>query len=59
MSDTPVFDAYSRYYDLLYQDKDYAAEVAYVRPSGWPGIISGLGAFHRFPPEQATVSGVG
>jgi hypothetical protein len=25
-----VFDAYSRYYDLLYQDKDYAAEVAYV-----------------------------
>ena len=54
-----MFDAYSRYYDLLYQDKDYAAEVAYVRPSGWPGIISGLGAFHRFPPEQATVSGVG
>ena len=25
-----MFDAYSRYYDLLYQDKDYAAEVAYV-----------------------------
>ena len=24
------FDAYSRYYDLLYRDKDYAAEVVYV-----------------------------
>ncbi|NCA87963.1 MAG: class I SAM-dependent methyltransferase [Gammaproteobacteria bacterium] len=24
------FDAYGRYYDLLYQDKDYAAEVAYL-----------------------------
>ncbi len=27
--DTP-FDAYSRYYDLLYRDKDYAAEVNYI-----------------------------
>jgi SAM-dependent methyltransferase len=27
---TDVFDAYSAYYDLLYQDKDYVAEVAYV-----------------------------
>lgn len=26
-----VFNAYSRYYDLLYRDKDYAAEAAYVR----------------------------
>lgn len=25
-----MFDVYSRYYDLLYQDKDYAAEVAYL-----------------------------
>jgi SAM-dependent methyltransferase len=25
-----VFDAYSRYYDLLYRDKNYAAEVAYI-----------------------------
>lgn len=25
-----VFDAYARYYDLLYQDKDYAAEAEYV-----------------------------
>ena len=24
------FDAYSRYYDLLYRDKDYAAEVDYI-----------------------------
>ncbi len=28
--DIPMFAAYSRYYDLLYQDKDYAAEVAYI-----------------------------
>jgi SAM-dependent methyltransferase len=26
-----VFDQYGRYYDLLYQDKDYDAEVEYVR----------------------------
>ncbi len=26
-----IFDAYSRYYDILYQDKDYVAEVAYIR----------------------------
>jgi SAM-dependent methyltransferase len=26
----PVFDAYSTYYDLLYRDKDYSAEAAYV-----------------------------
>jgi SAM-dependent methyltransferase len=25
-----VFDAYARYYDLLYRDKDYAAEARYV-----------------------------
>lgn len=25
-----VFNAYSRYYDLLYRDKDYAGEVAYI-----------------------------
>jgi len=25
-----VFDEYARYYDLLYQDKDYQAEVDYV-----------------------------
>lgn len=25
-----VFDSYAAYYDLLYQDKDYAAEAAYV-----------------------------
>jgi len=27
---TPVFDAYSAYYDALYREKDYTAEVAYV-----------------------------
>jgi SAM-dependent methyltransferase len=26
----PVFDTYARYYDLLYRDKDYAAEAEYV-----------------------------
>lgn len=26
----PVFDTYARYYDLLYRDKDYVAEAAYV-----------------------------
>lgn len=31
MTYTPrVFDAYSQYYDLLYRDKDYAAEVNYI-----------------------------
>lgn len=30
MTTAPVFDAYSRYYDLLYRDKDYAAEVEYI-----------------------------
>ncbi|HVY06727.1 MAG TPA: class I SAM-dependent methyltransferase [Burkholderiales bacterium] len=27
---TGVFDAYARYYDLLYRDKDYVAEAGYV-----------------------------
>lgn len=30
MNETHVFDAYGRYYDLLYRDKDYAAEVNYI-----------------------------
>ena len=30
MPDNKVFDAYAAYYDLLYQDKDYAGEVAYI-----------------------------
>lgn len=25
-----VFDAYARYYDLLYREKDYAGEAAFV-----------------------------
>lgn len=31
MPDTKVFDQYSRYYNLLYRDKDYAAETGYLR----------------------------
>lgn len=27
---TPVFDSYAQYYDLLYQDKDYAGESEYI-----------------------------
>jgi len=27
---SPVFDAYSAYYDLLYKDKDYASEAEYI-----------------------------
>lgn len=30
MSVAPTFDAFGRYYDLLYRDKNYAAEVDYV-----------------------------
>lgn len=41
MTNDSSFNAYSRYYDLLYADKDYAAEVAYVdallRRYGVPG----------------------
>jgi SAM-dependent methyltransferase len=33
------FDAYSRYYDLLYRDKDYAAEVDYIT-----GLLERYGA---------------
>jgi len=32
----PVFGAYSRYYNLLYKDKDYAGEAGYIR-----GLIAG------------------
>lgn len=27
---SPVFDSYAHYYDLLYRDKDYVAEAAYI-----------------------------
>lgn len=30
MTNATPFDVYSRYYDLLYRDKDYAAEVDYI-----------------------------
>lgn len=47
-SATRVFDAYAGYYDLLYKDKDYAAEVAYVhqqlaRQGGRCGSLLELG----------------
>lgn len=29
--ESEVFDAYARYYDLLYRDKDYAGEAEYIR----------------------------
>ena len=37
-----VFDAYARYYDLLYKDKDYAGEAAYVH-----GLIQKYGTGAR------------
>jgi SAM-dependent methyltransferase len=45
---TRVFDAYARYYDLLYQDKDYAAEAQFVhkqllRQGGGGGSLLELG----------------
>ncbi len=33
-----VFDGYAAYYDLLYRDKDYAAEASYVLGALGPGI---------------------
>jgi SAM-dependent methyltransferase len=33
-----IFNTYSHYYDLLYQDKDYAGEVEYIH-----GLLAGLG----------------
>jgi SAM-dependent methyltransferase len=37
MSSAAVFDLYAAYYDLLYRDKDYAAETDYVA-----GLVRGL-----------------
>lgn len=42
MTTVSVFDAYSRYYDLLYRDKDYAAEVEYI-----VGLLAGHGILGR------------
>lgn len=44
----PVFGAYSRYYNLLYKDKDYAGEAEYLR-----GLIA------RHSPEARTVLDLG
>lgn len=43
-----VFDAYSRYYDLLYRDKDYAGEAAFV-----------AGQLRRYAPGVARVLELG
>lgn len=48
MSDAAVFSAYARYYDLLYKDKDYAAESDYV-----------AALFKRFHPSVKTVLELG
>jgi len=38
----PVFDSYGRYYDLLYQDKDYVGEANYIQKLlGKYGILTG------------------
>jgi SAM-dependent methyltransferase len=43
-----VFGAYSRYYDLLYRDKDYAGEASYLRD-----------LIHRYTPEARSVLDLG
>jgi len=43
-----VFDEYARYYDLLYQDKDYQAEADYV-----------AGLIRRFHPEACSILELG
>lgn len=43
-----IFDHYSRYYDLLYQDKDYEGETHYVRE-----------LIHQFQPTAKTILELG
>ncbi|OHX37131.1 methyltransferase type 11 [Methylomonas sp. LWB] len=43
-----VFDSYARYYDLLYIDKDYAAEAEYV-----------VSHIHRYKPQAKTILELG
>ena len=47
-SSTSVFADYSRYYDLLYRDKDYQAEADYV-----------AGLIHRFNPGAQSILELG
>ena len=47
-SSTSVFADYSRYYDLLYRDKDYQAEADYV-----------AGLIHRFNPSTQSILELG
>ena len=60
MSD--VFDAYSRYYDLLYRDKDYAAEAEYVasllRRMRRKHAHPGAGLRHRRPRRAPRAHGL-
>jgi len=63
-----VFDAYARYYDLLYREKDYAGEAAYVaglleqpgmRGRRIPELGCGTGAHAEpFAPRGYSVDGV-
>ncbi len=43
-----IFDRYARYYDLLYEDKDYAAETDYI-----------AGLIHRHAPGARTILELG
>ena len=43
-----VFNAYAKYYDLLYKDKDYAAEIAYIN-----------GLIRKYRPGAKTVLSLG
>jgi len=45
---SPVFNDYSRYYDLLYRDKDYQVEADYV-----------AGLIHRFHPDARSILELG
>ena len=48
VSNTDVFADYARYYDLLYRDKDYAAEAEYV-----------AGLIHKFHPAAQSILELG
>jgi predicted TPR repeat methyltransferase len=48
LTQSPVFDDYARYYNLLYRDKDYHAEADYV-----------AGLIHRFNPTAQSILELG
>ena len=49
-----LFDSYSRYYDLLYHDKDYESEVSYVI-NFFNIIPSKVHIFLNLVPEQVNM----